>query len=282
MPKPAAEENTNTTREPASEGKDATPHTNTSKITQAGAGTVLKRSEEGKAAPQFASGLNDSQVRHSEITTCWIAAERALQHARSRMSSVSCVFHRRKIQESEYVVLAGFDESIIRSSFGYLEQIHVFTSAKVKVTSALLSELGRLFSPFSSILFTESSSYHMPVFKDDGNVWEYNELARLTAISFTSGESRAKMPLTVISLSHTHTPSPADRLASFSQGGSKSGEGDKTNNDDPDNNPEKLSKDKLHAGLAKISFKISSDICSSPDEQNVFQTLAMQGSLTIE
>ena len=79
-------------------------------------------------------------------TTCWIAAEHALQHARNNISSVSEVFERWKFQKSEYVILAGFDESLIKSGVGYLEQIHVFVITEVDATSPLLSELGRLFS----------------------------------------------------------------------------------------------------------------------------------------
>ena len=65
------------------------------------------------------------------IQTCWIAAEHALQHARNNMSSVSKVFDKLQIQKSDYVVLAGFDESLVKSGVGYLEQIHVFTIAEV-------------------------------------------------------------------------------------------------------------------------------------------------------
>ena len=82
------------------------------------------------------------------------------------MSSVSEVFGRWQIQESEYVVLAGFDESLIKSGVGHLEQIHVFVLTEVDTIShaPLLLELGKVFSPFSSTLFTESSSYSLPVF----------------------------------------------------------------------------------------------------------------------
>ena len=91
---------------------------------------------------------------------------------RNNISSVSKVFGSWNIQKSEYVVLAGFDESLIKSGVGYLEQVHVFVTAGVVAASPLLPELGRLISPFSSILFTESSSYCLPVFKDDGSEWE--------------------------------------------------------------------------------------------------------------
>ena len=157
-------------------------------------------------------------------TTCWIAAEHALQHARSNISSVSEVFGRCKIQESEYAVHAGFDESLIKSGVGYLEQIHVFVFTEVDATSPLLPELGRLFSPFSSILFTESSSYHLPVFKDDGSVWEFDELTYFTASKFADGGASAKTPLTIISLSQI--PSLADSATGFSQSSSGSASGE--------------------------------------------------------
>jgi len=238
-----------------------------------------------------------------ETITCWIAAEHALHHAKSKILSVSDVFKTWNIQESEYVVLAGFDESLIKSGIGYLEQIHVFVSAEIDATSPLLSKLGRIFSPFSSILFTESSSYHLPVFKDDGNVWEFDELVYFTASKFADSGSSAKMPLSVISLAST--PSLADSSTGISQGGSGSGEGEKNEkrkgkersrgDDDEDNKgdkndehsggaPEGPSGDQSGtiAGRAKISFEIDSKIYLIQDKQNVFQTLTMHGSLTIQ
>ena len=124
------------------------------------------------------------------------------------MSSVSGIFARWQIQKSEYVVHAGFDESLIKSGVGLLENIHEFVSAEVDATSTLLSELGRLFSPFSSSLFTESSSYRLPVFKDDGSVWEFDELVYFATSKFADGGSSAKTPLTIISFSQT--PCKAD------------------------------------------------------------------------
>ena len=172
-------------------------------------------------------------------------------------------------------------------------------------TSPLLSELGKIFSPFSSILFTESSSYHLPIFKDDGNVWDFDELVYFTASKFADGGASANMPLVVISLSQTY--SLGDGATSFSQGGSGSGEGEKNkkqkskkgkerdrgyeegkgNRDDknPDNDPEDPSGVRdgaIAAGPPEISFEITSQIYPIQDEQNTFQTLTMHGSLTVE
>ena len=236
-------------------------------------------------------------------TTCWIAAEHALQHARNNISSVSEVFGEWQIQESEYAIHAGFDESLIKSGVGFLEQIHVFVFAEVDANSPLLSILGKLFSPFSSILFTESSSYHLPVSKDDGSIWDFDELVYITASKVADSGSSAKSPLTIVSLSGTS--SQADGMTGFSQSSSGSGEGgknkerrlekgkerdtedkdkadkgykdDKDSSDDPDDPDDPLGDQ--GAGPAEIFFEISSEI---QDKWNLFQTLTMHGSLTIE
>jgi len=226
------------------------------------------------------------------------------------MSSVSEVFDRSQIQKSEYAVYAGFDESLIKSGVGYIEQIHVFVSAEVDANSPLLTELGRLFSPFSSILFTGSSWYCMPVFQAgvDGDVWDFDELTYFTASKFTDGGSSAKTPLTVISLSQT--PRLADRPTGSSQGGSSNGDGEKNegrkpnkgkerdredndkankgdkNDKDPDDDPEDPFEDRggTIARPAKIFFEIVSKVYPIHDSLNAFQAqiLTMDGSLTIK
>jgi len=219
------------------------------------------------------------------------------------MSTVSEIFDRLQIQKSEYAVYAGFDESLIKSGVGYIEQIHVFVSAEVDANSSLLAELGRLFSPFSSILFTGSSWYHMPVFKPgvNGDVWNFDELTYFTASKFADGGSSAKTPLTVISLSQS--PRLADGPTGFSQGGdgkkneerrpNKGKERDRGNNDeadkgdkneDPDDDPGEPFGDRggTIAGPANFFFEIVSKVYPIHDSLNAFQTLIMEGSMTIK
>ena len=228
------------------------------------------------------------------ITTSWIAAEHALQHARNKILSVSKVFDKWQIQKSDYAVLAGFDESLIKSGVGYLEQIHIFVIAEVDPSHSLLTELGKLFSPFSSILFTESSSYRLPAFKKDGSVWEFDELVYFAASKSADGGSSSKT-----------TPSQADGTTRSSQNNSGSEEGekdkksekgkdserdkgdpeeaDKGNNDpsgNPDNPPE--DQDGIIAGPVEIIVKINSEIHLIQKHPDPFQTLTMQGKLTIE
>ena len=220
------------------------------------------------------------------------------------MSSVSEIFDRLHIPKSEYAVYAGFDESLIKSGVGYLEQIHVFVSAEVDAHSPLLAELGGLFSPFSSILFTGSSWYHMPVFKAgaDGDVWNLDELIYFTASKFADGGSSAKIPLTVISLSQT--PGVTDGPTGFSRGGPSNGGGEKNkkakkgkerdrgdddkgdkDNENPDDDPGELFDNGggTIAGPAKIFFEIVSHlIYPIRDSLNAVQTLTMDGSLTMK
>jgi hypothetical protein len=226
------------------------------------------------------------------------------------MPSVFEIFDRSQIHKSKYAVYAGFDESLIKSGVGYIEQIHVFVSAEVDANSPLLAELGRLFSPFSSILFTSSSWYHMPVFKAgiDGDVWDFDELTYFTASKLADSGSSAKTPLTVISLSQT--PRLADGLTGFSRGGSGNGDGEKNderrpdkgkerdredndkadkgdkNDKDPDDDPEDPFEDRggTIAGPAKIFFEIVSKLYPIHDSPNAFQVqiLTMDGNLTIK
>ena len=241
---------------------------------------------------------------------------------RNNISSVSEIFGRWKIQESEYVVLAGFDESLIKSGVGYLEQIHVFIIAEIDATSLLFSELGRLFSPFSSILFTESSSYYLPVFKVNGSEWEFDELVYYTASKFADGGSGAKHPLSIISLAQTHSLPVADSTTDFAPSGSGSGDSgegennkeqrlekskgrdtgdekdeDNKDNKDPSGDPNDPQGDQegIVDGPA-IIFNITSIIHLKEDEQstlqtltkdeytkqNAFQILNMNGTLTLK
>ena len=226
------------------------------------------------------------------------------------MSSVFQIFDKCQIPKSDYVVLAGFDESLVKSGVGYLEQIHVFTIAEVNPSSSesLFTELGRLFSPFSSSLFTESSSYRLPVFKDDGSQWEFDELIYLTVSKFADdGSSAEKIPPTIISL--PLDPSSASSLADasgFSQpeGGSGSGEGerDKDKGKAPNNNANKDDKNSsseptgngppgdgdgdgtptVPDSTREIIIIVDSEIYIREQDEDPSQTLTTRGNLTIE
>ena len=157
-----------------------------------------------------------------------------------------------------------------------------------------MTELGKWFSPFSSILFTESFSYRLPIFKEDGSVWDFDEFVYFTASKLADGGSSSKT-----------TPSQADGTTCSSQNNSGSGEGkkgrksekgkerdkgdeeeaDKGNNaSDPSGNPDNPPEDQhgIIGGPVEIIIKINSEIHLIQKHTGPFQTLTMQGQLTIE
>lgn len=136
-----------------------------------------------------------------ETTTCWIAAENALQHIQKNLPQIEDIFKRYHIEKTQYGLYAGFDEYCFQANVGLLEQVHIFTLSMIPSTSPLLSELGKVLSPFSSILFTESSALFLPIYKADGvTPWEFNDLVFETASKYMDHGSTAAMYPTVISL----------------------------------------------------------------------------------
>jgi hypothetical protein len=114
-----------------------------------------------------------------------VGAQNALEHAKERGTEIKVVFSRFQILQSEYSVHAGFNESLITSGVGYIQEIHVFTSREVP-TNSLITELGKLFSPYPGTLFTPSGSHHTPVFKKDGSIRDFDELVLSRAENYTS------------------------------------------------------------------------------------------------
>ena len=162
-----------------------------------------------------------NQGQPQTYATCWIAAEHALQHIERYCPQIETTFEHYDIRGSQYAVYAGFDESCIRRGSGYLEQIHIFTLSTILATSSLLTDLGKILSLFSSILFTESSRFSLPVYKDDGTTWEFDELVFEMASKYLDHGLTAAMYPTVISLSQT-----MNNKADESQQDSEDGSGD--------------------------------------------------------
>ena len=224
-----------------------------------------------------------------EITIHWIAAEDALKHARKKSTLIDHTFHQ-FIPESDYYILAGFDELLIKSGVGHLEQVHIFVSTEVNASSPLLSELGKICSPFSSRLFTESSSYLLPIYKDDGTVLEFNELVRLTALKFADGRYSGKLPITMMNSSppggqdhqvvssgqgiggHSNSGQGSGGHSDGVFGGGGGGSGGGGGASDMGNRYQPK----------RISFEINSYLHPSRDDQNFSQILTTDGCLTLQ
>lgn len=247
------------------------------------------------------------------MVTCWIAAEKALRHIQNNRWKIDWAFWDRNIQKSQYAVLAGFDESLIQDGIGYLEQVHIFTSADVVANSTLLADLGRILSPFPSILFTESSHPRLlPVFKPDGSACEFDEFLLETASKLADHRSTvAVYPTSITSLSQTSGGATSggtsggsqeisgadnERKAGDNTGnegdnnprkgeqqGDKKGKGREENPDDPgepdgDPEPEAPSSSSV---LGSVRFEVPSKLCLEYNRSH-FQLLTVVGDLTIE
>jgi len=245
------------------------------------------------------------------MRTCWIAAEKALRHIQNNRPQIDSAFLKRNIQKSQYAVLAGFDESLIQDGIGYLEQVHIFTSADVAANSTLLADLGRILSPFPSILFTESSHPHLlPVFKPDGTACEFNEFLLETASTLADHGSKVAVYPTITSLSQTSGGATSGGTSGGSQKSSGPDNGQKTGDNtgnEGDNNPgkgkqqgDKKGKGReenpdnpgepedpepkaqsLGSALGSVRFEVPSKLCLEYNRSH-FQLLTVVGDLTIE
>jgi hypothetical protein len=158
-----------------------------------------------------------------EGATCWIVAKHALLHIEKHHTQIEMVFQCHNIEKSQYAVYAGFDESCIRDGLGFLEQIHIFTLSTILVTSPLLVELGKILSPFSSILFTNSSSFLLPVYKTDGTIWDWDDFVfNMTSKYINHGSTAALCPTVISSQTMTNK-------ADESQKDSEAEDGDRQN-----------------------------------------------------
>lgn len=85
----------------------------------------------------------------------------------------------------------------------------------------LLNELGKIFTPFSAILFTPSTSCPIPAFKKDGGTCNFNELVFSSASKFLDAGSSATSLPTIISLAQNRPHD--DSLSALSSGGGNGG-----------------------------------------------------------
>jgi hypothetical protein len=106
-----------------------------------------------------------------------IGAELALKGIQGKETVIETAFADFQISRSEYAVLAGFNEALMRSGTGYLQEIHVFCSVEIaQRAESFATKLGKILSPLPGALFTPSSIYRLPVFKNDEILLSWDEL----------------------------------------------------------------------------------------------------------
>jgi hypothetical protein len=132
--------------------------------------------------------VSTSAEQHTVTTQVLIAAEGALKYIRDpeKKSKIQATFLELRIDESQYTVLAGFNEGLIRSGFGYLEEIHVFCRVEILSSPHFLIKLGKVLTPYPGVVYTPSVVRETPVFKDDGTIWDYDDLRLHRAETFSA------------------------------------------------------------------------------------------------
>ncbi len=77
------------------------------------------------------------------------------------------------IQKSDYRLLAGFDEDLIRGRLGFLNQIHLLIRSEPSDITSFLSHLSPALEGFSAFVFTDKSTYRIP-----SSLSEFHNIAR--------------------------------------------------------------------------------------------------------
>ncbi|KAF8816171.1 hypothetical protein BYT27DRAFT_6466354 [Phlegmacium glaucopus] len=241
-----------------------------------------------------------------------IAAEGALKYVcdSGKNAEIKTAFLDLKILESEYLVLAGFNEAFIQTGFGYLEEIHIFCCTKIPNPLPLLSRLGKILTPYPGIIFTPSSVYKTPVFKDDGAIWDYGDLsldrAERHSDILAKGISCSEL-VPVTSLVQSQSSSSSVTLGRSGGGGNDNhgGAGEdkgnsrsddhnddrETNDNSNDNTPDGDPEDAEGSGngdsstLPGISFNVQAKLFKGTSDSvpsKFFQELEIKGTLTIQ
>jgi hypothetical protein len=199
-------------------------------------------------------------------TTCCIAAAKALQHLEDNLAAITNIFSTYQITSSDYRLLAGFDEDLIKRRTGHLEQIHVLLYSEPRRIKSMLRKLESIFSPFSAVIFTKGAVHRIPsTITGFGKInWDDTSDFLITRRM----PDRRRYP-TAVSLSHI-TKGQASPNSNQAEGGRKS--------DSPDGEG---------ASPVEISFLATSDLHPLPKQSQEprskcpYQSLTTKGTFLI-
>jgi len=240
------------------------------------------------------------------------AAKHALQHLQQYKPEIKAAFSHSTILEMDYILLAGFNESVIHSGIGYLQEIHVLSRSKFPPDTALLLALGKIFSPFPGMIFTTMPPYcyKTPVFTGEGEVQGWDETLLSQTFTYTTlQKENAVQEMELMSAAANE----GKASGSGSTGGDndnkkeeenipqKGGTGDDHMDDDKDFDNDSEGGDPHDPGsegsstahLPRISFNIQAEIYPSIPPKlaseplsdkpiKYFQVLQLQGSISVQ
>ncbi|KAJ7581620.1 hypothetical protein C8J56DRAFT_1168364 [Mycena floridula] len=179
-----------------------------------------------------------------------VGAVDALAQIQVKMPEIISLMKSHQLSTKDFIVRPGFDESLIMRGVGHLQQIFVsILSLKSTPSRTLIVGLGKIFSPYPGTLLIHSQILRIPVFKESGEEWDFDDLVisrveRLNERGIRSSTSPHTW-MTVMSpgsgTAHDENPSFSSGQGNSSSGGSGHGARDeghgegKRNGSDPNN-----------------------------------------------
>ncbi|KAJ7577700.1 hypothetical protein C8J56DRAFT_798514 [Mycena floridula] len=112
----------------------------------------------------------------STLETFLVGAVAALGHITPRMSMIRALMHSAGLTEDQFCIRPGFNEDLIMQGAGMLQQIFVLLSTESSLSDDMISELGKIFSPFPGVICTPTMVIQTPVFHEDGRQWDFDDL----------------------------------------------------------------------------------------------------------
>ncbi|KAJ2935689.1 hypothetical protein H1R20_g1405, partial [Candolleomyces eurysporus] len=112
------------------------------------------------------SQANTPDAEHQPLvtwgSTCFVAKDAFDHLARRQKEILKAVAN----FQSPIIVLAGFNEELVREGIGLLQEIHIFPAIELSLEQCNLVEVGKLSAPFPSVIFLPSGKILRPPLHD--------------------------------------------------------------------------------------------------------------------
>ncbi|KAJ7575342.1 hypothetical protein C8J56DRAFT_1032569 [Mycena floridula] len=150
------------------------------------------KSPKGIARDLFSDGHDNIQTvlyqdDLQQTDTFILAAIDALTHIDVNIQQIQSLLVSHGLDKDEFTLRAGFNKALLVQGVGHLQQIFVLVSVDLTVSLTLQEDLGKIFSPYPGLIQMPSHSLFTPVFRDNGNKWEFDDLVLAKLQRFNEG-----------------------------------------------------------------------------------------------
>ena len=122
------------------------------------------------------TGANADSRCKPDLDSRIIAAEAALRHIMEIQDEIALIIRSVRLDDANYFLQAGFNESLVERSIGHLQEIFLFLDTTFPFDSPIFEQLGKVFSPFPGIVWMPERSQITPIFDSDGSVCDLDAL----------------------------------------------------------------------------------------------------------